>query len=84
MNAMKEPTPIVSRKKPTPVPMEESGSESDDELVLKASGWKDEDFEYLGLPNPNPNAAFNNRALPLLAGYDSDDELLLKDGQSEY
>ena len=60
MNAMKVPTPIISRKKPIPVPKEESYSESgsDGELVLKASRWKEEDFEYLGLPNPN--SVFNN------------------------
>lgn len=50
-----------------------SGSESDDELLLKAPGWIDEDLEYLGPPNP----MFNSNALPAQAEDESDDELLL-------
>lgn len=47
--------------------------ESDDELLLKAPGWLDEDLEYLGLPMHK----FHSRALGPQPGEESDDELLL-------
>ena len=48
-------------------------SESDDELLLKAPGWIDEDLEYLG----QPNQVFNNCPCPPEGEDESDDELLL-------
>jgi len=47
--------------------------ESDDELLLKAPGWIDEDLEYLGLPTHK----FHSRALNPQADGESDDDLLL-------
>ena len=47
--------------------------ESDDELLLKAPGWLDEDLEYLGLPMYK----FHSRALGPQPGEECDEELLL-------
>jgi hypothetical protein len=47
--------------------------ESDDELLLKAPGWIDEDLEYLGPPIHK----FHSHALDPQADGESDDDLLL-------
>ena len=57
--------------------LQDPDSESDDELLLKAPGWNDEDLEYLG----PPNQMFNNYALPAQGEDESDDELLLLPGR---
>lgn len=57
--------------------LQDPDDESDDELLLKAPGWIDEDFEYLG----PPNQMFNNYALPAQGEDESDDELLLLPGR---
>ena len=53
--------------------IQDPNSESNDELLLKAPGWIDDDWEYLG----PPSQMFNNHALPTQGEDESDDELLL-------